>query len=395
MRILLVHPHDVWSALEPWTIRILQFAASLQRMGHEVRVAYFPRTDDPGPRPESWKTVPLVALERRHSPWVFLKNILRLYRLAASADILHVQKAFHWAVVPVVIAGCLRRKPVHYDWDDWEEQIYLESARPPSLFIAWWLRTLERWTAQLAGTVSVASERLRQEAFSLGVPESRLYWAPVGADPKDFHPNLDPSGPRRRWNLNGNTVLYLGQLHGGQYIDLLLRAATLVEREISEVRVLIVGDGYQRAELEQKGRDLGLKGVVFSGSISREEVPSYIAAADVCVAAFEETRVTRCKSPLKIAEYLACGKPIVASRVGDVPRMIGEAGLLVEPGSAEHLAAGIVRLLKDADERERLGRLAREQSLGYLTWRHSAERLLRAYQTLMGTVPEGGCPQSH
>ncbi|MBI1975958.1 MAG: glycosyltransferase family 4 protein [Candidatus Omnitrophica bacterium] len=385
MRVLFVHPHDVCSSLEPWTIRILQLAANLRRMGHEATLAYFPRTDNAGPRPRSWQDVPLVELDRRTGPVSFLRNTLQLIRLAGRTDILHLQKCFHWAAVPALIAGSIRRKPIHYDWDDWEEKIYLESAKPPSGGIAGWLRLLERWIPQLAGTVTVASERLRQEAISLGVPESRIGWVPVGADPEVFHPGVDAEIPRRKWGLNGKTVLYLGQLHGGQYVDLLLEAAFFVGQEIPDARFLIVGEGYQRSKLQEKAKQWGLPNVQFCGGVPHQEIPSYIAGADVCVAPFEETEVTLCKSPLKIAEYLAGGKAIVASRVGEVGRMIEEAGVLVPPGNAMELARGIVVLLQSPEKRERLGQLARQRSLQHLSWRHSAERLFEAYQTLTGS----------
>lgn len=385
MRVLLVHPHDVWSVQEPWTIRILQLARCLRRMGHDARVAYFPRTDEPRARPSVWRDVPLIPLDRSAHPWSLIRNTLRLIRLAGSCDALHLQKAFHWAAIPTLIAAWIRRKPLHYDWDDWELEIYRCSAKPASPVILWWLGLLERWVPQLAQTVSVASERLRQEALAVGVSADRLWWAPVGADPEELHPSHAPDAAKARWGLNGSTVLYLGQLHGGQYVELVLQAAVRLQASWPSVRVLIVGDGHQRSELEHTARDLGLSCVTFVGAIAREEVPAYVAAAEVCVAAFEATPVTACKSPLKLAEYLAAGKAIVASEVGEVRRMIGEAGVVVPPGDAEALADGVLRLLRNPEERCRLGRLARERSVAQLTWLHSAQRLANAYEAALST----------
>jgi len=386
MRVLLVHPHDVWSPQEPWTIRILQLARCLRRMGHDARVAYFPRTDEPRAQPSVWRDVPLIPLDRSAHPWSLIRNTLRLIRLAGSCDVLHLQKAFHWAAVPTLTAAWIRRKPLHYDWDDWELEIYRDSANPASPVILWWLGLLERWLPQLAQTVSVASERLRQEALAVGVPADHLWWAPVGADPEEFHPQCSAVLPRQRWGLNGATVLYVGQLHGGQYVELVLKAAALTQQEIPSVRVLIVGDGYQRRELERLAAELKLSCVTFVGAVPREEVPAYVAAADVCVAAFEANPVTECKSPLKIAEYLAAGKPIVASDVGEVSRMIGESGVLVPPGNAEELAAAILRLLNDPSERQRLGCLARARATTSLNWMHTAQRLTEAYDTALATL---------
>jgi len=379
MRILLIHPHDVCSLQEPWTIRVLQLARSLRQLGHEAQVAYFPRTDEPRSRAAEWQGVPLVELDRRVGPWRLVQNTCRLWRLAAWAEVLHVQKAFHWAAVPVLVAGWLRGKPVHYDWDDWEERIYVASARPPAPLIPAWLRLLERWAPQSADTVSVSTDRLRQEAIARGVPPERIWWAPVGADPDQFHPEVSPERVRAQWELDGATVLYHGQLHGGQHAELVLRAAALVREELPVVRFLIVGDGFRRRELEAIARDSYLDCVTFVGAVPHEDIPAYIAAADVCVAAFEATEVTACKSPLKITEYLACGKPVVASEVGDVARMVGTAGVLVPPGEPERLAAAILQLLRDRPARIRLGHLARERATAQFTWRQTAQRLVEAY----------------
>jgi len=100
-------------------------------------------------------------------------------------------------------------------------------------------------------------------------------------------------------------------------------------------------DGYQAEELKKISGQFSLNGkLIFTGAVSHELVPQYIAAADVCVACFEENEVTLCKSPLKIVEYLACGKAIVASDVGEVSNMLGGSGVLTRPGDADSVASG-------------------------------------------------------
>lgn len=87
-----------------------------------------------------------------------------------------------------------------------------------------------------------------------------------------------------------------------------------------------------------------------------------------------------CKSPLKIVEYLASGKAIVASQVGEVSNMIGEAGILTPPGDTRSLADGIIKVLEDYELRRNLGRLARQRAEKEYNWTVTAENLLDAYQ---------------
>ncbi len=143
---------------------------------------------------------------------------------------------------------------------------------------------------------------------------------------------------------------------------------------------MIAGDGYQAGELKKLGQRLNLNGkLIFAGAIPHELVPQYIAAADVCLACFEENEVTLCKSPLKIVEYMASGKAIVASNVGEVPRMLKRAGILTPPGDVNSLADGILKILQDPVLKNNLEKLARERAEKEYNWAVTAESLLNAY----------------
>ena len=176
--------------------------------------------------------------------------------------------------------------------------------------------------------------------------------------------------------------MYVGQLHGGQYVELFMEAASMLFQRNPDLSFMIVGGGYRLPELKQYSASLGLNGrLIFTEFIPHDEIPFYIAAADICVACFERNDITECKSPLKIVEYLASGKPIVASRVGEVERMIGGAGILTEPGDAMSLADGIEKLLKDRELRKEFSQKARLQAENRHNWSNTADGLLRAYRS--------------
>ncbi|MBU0759778.1 MAG: glycosyltransferase, partial [Candidatus Omnitrophica bacterium] len=96
-------------------------------------------------------------------------------------------------------------------------------------------------------------------------------------------------------------------------------------------------------------------------------------------AAFNETEVTICKSPLKIVEYLASGKAIVASNVGEVRKMVGGVGMLVEPSDHHALSEGIIKLLDDKGLREILRHRARRRAEEKYNWTWTAENVMKAY----------------
>lgn len=380
MNILLIHPHDIYSAIEPWTVRIVSFVQEFIKRGHKVKLVYFPRLDSERKLSLEIEGIEIIPFNRRAGPFVLVGNIIKMCRLARWSDIIHFQKCFHWASIPALFAGYLLKKPLHYDWDDWEEKIYCLSHKRPQWLIFLFLRILERWIPKLVNTVSVSSGYLKDICINLGVSKNRVFKAPVGADLKMFNPNISGEKVKKRYGLNGSVVLYLGQLHSAQYVKMFLEAAQVASRQFKNVTFMVIGDGFLRPELERFSQELGLKNVVFTGYILHQDIPQYIASAEVCVAPFEDNLVTRCKSPLKIAEYLASGKPIVASNVGEIKDMVGGVGILVEAGKAQPLARGIINLLFDKGLRDELSAKARQKAQDIYNCGVSSETLLKAYK---------------
>jgi glycosyltransferase involved in cell wall biosynthesis len=134
-------------------------------------------------------------------------------------------------------------------------------------------------------------------------------------------------------------------------LDVLLRAAVLVRSEVPDLRVLIVGEGSERASLEALIHELELEDTVLMPGL-RVDVPDILAALDVAVICsdFEGT-------PLSVLEFMDAGKPIVATRVGGVPELIddGLEGILVPPRDEGGLAAAIMELLHNPERARELG----------------------------------------
>jgi len=380
----MIHPHDIFSSAEPWTVRMVYLAREFEKKGHSVTLVYFPLEWNNQRASGLSASISLVPLSRKHGPGVLISNICSICALAAKTDIIHFQKCFYNAAIPALIAALVRNKHLHYDWDDWEVKIYEVSTRPGFLrnLIRDFLMILENNIPRLVDTVSVASSRLRSECQKLSKHRDTIFDAPVGADLDRFSPAVCGQQIRQKYGINKPLILYLGQLHGGQYVELFIRTAAKLLKDYREnTAFMIVGDGYMAAELKKFSSQLGLDNfLIFAGAVPHELVPQYIAAADVCVACFEENEVTLCKSPLKIVEYLASGKAIVASNVGEVPNMLGNAGVLTPPGDINALADGIIKILRDSDLKKSLERRSRARAEEEYSWKVTAENLLKAYE---------------
>jgi glycosyltransferase involved in cell wall biosynthesis len=384
MKILMVHPHDIYSLAEPWSVRIVYLAQELERKGHAVELAYFPLEWNHQKVSRLSENIRVIPLPRKHGPHILISNILTLWRLSARADVVHFQKCFYHAAIPAMIAALLRGKHLHYDWDDWEVKIYEVSTRPGFLrnIIRNFLAVLENTIPRVVDTVSVASQRLKIECKEIIRRDDVIFDAPVGADLDRFSPLVSGLEVKERFAITKPLILYLGQLHGGQYVKLFIRTAKkLISDYRQDLSFMIVGDGYMADDLKKTVNQLGLERcVIFSGAVSHELVPQYIAAADICVACFEENEVTSCKSPLKIVEYLASGKAIVASSVGEVPEMLQDSGVLTRPGDADSLASGIIRVLSEPGLKDKIQKSARLRAKEKYNWEVTAGNLLRAYE---------------
>lgn len=383
MKILMVHPHDFYSENEPWTIRILNFAKQLVKKGQSVKIAYFPFCKR---KISSEDKIEIVPLNRKISPLSLIQNFLSIYKLSKWADIIHFQKCHFFSALPVLLAAYLRNKPLHYDWDDWEEKIFyfsvIKKYSPTTFLTGLSFQLMERYIPILVDSISVSSRKLKLLALKRNVSIKRIFDAPVGADLNLFSPKTSPNDIIKNFNLDNDLlVLYHGQLHDCQYVNLFISAIKIISMNSPcNINYMIIGTGSKLNEAKEFALKLGVYDkVIFTGYIPHGELPQYIAAADICVASFEDNPVTQCKSPLKIAEYLASGKAIVASNVGEVRRMVEGVGLLVSPGSPLEIAEGIIKLLKNKDLRKNMGLRARERAERRYNWRYSAENLERAY----------------
>ena len=160
---------------------------------------------------------------------------------------------------------------------------------------------------------------------------------------------------------------------------------------LDSVAVLIIGSGPAESRVRQIVAESGLEARVrFAGFIPHEQVPEHVAAFDIAVAPYRKVELFY-NSPLKLHEYLAMGKPVIASRMGQSAELItnGENGFLYEPNNAEEMLVFLRLLIQDADLRSRLGRAAQARSREVAwTWERNAAAILELSRTVTGRAGE-------
>ena len=230
---------------------------------------------------------------------------------------------------------------------------------------------LIRGNLRRATAIASTSHAMARQVQRLTPERAEIAVTPFGVDLGRFAP--DPSR-RTPGQLTIGIVKSLAPKYG---IDLLLRAfAGLPE----SCRLLVVGDGPQRAELEALARDLGIAArTEFVGAAPHAEVPAWLHRFDVYAA---PSRLDSESFGVAVIEASACGLPVVVSDAGGLPEVVrdGETGLVVPRGDVPALQAALMRLVLDAALRERLGQAGRAHVEREYEWGHCVDLMERCLE---------------
>jgi glycosyltransferase involved in cell wall biosynthesis len=215
----------------------------------------------------------------------------------------------------------------------------------------------------------VVSSPLKEYLFTLGVPESKIIVLPNGVNLNTFSPRPKSKRLLEATGLgeNNKVIGFTGILRPWHGVEILLKALQAVSAAYPESVLLIVGDGPIRSELESQARRLGLQANLrITGRVPHREVPDYLALFDVAVS----PKATFYASPMKIMEYMAMAKPVVAPRMKNVSDILEDhrTGLLFEPDSPQSLAEALLALFGDANLKQRMAENGLAEVTDRLNW---------------------------
>ena len=233
--------------------------------------------------------------------------------------------------------------------------------------------------------VAVAEPHARYIAEHEGCPARKVVVIPNGVDTDRFRPRWPDQRLRRELGLPdaAPVVAIIAALRPEKNHALFLEASARVRAELPEARMLVVGDGPCRAELESLAERLGLAGAVhFAGT--RRDVPEILSIVDLVVLSSHMEA-----NPVCLLEAMACEKPVVATAVGSVGEVVhdGRTGRLVAPGDAEAMARCIVELLRDPPRAAAMGRAGREAVLLH----GSIDRMVTGYESMIERIYVAKC----
>jgi glycosyltransferase involved in cell wall biosynthesis len=245
-----------------------------------------------------------------------------------------------------------------------------ERARYSGLRLKRLARALQRWVWRSAARVLTVTDVLGRMVSAEGVGSSRVEVIPNGIDPRRF-----ASLPARPAGGTPLVLGFVGFVRSWHGLDAVI-SAMAADDASAALRLVVVGDGPARAELESLTATLGIGDrVSFTGLAARDAVPELVAGFDIAL----QPKVVAYASPLKVFEYMAAGRAIVAPDQPNIREILtdGETALLFDPVDSGSVWRAIQRLVADPDLRRRLGEAARAAlARRDYTWGRNAERIV-------------------
>jgi glycosyltransferase involved in cell wall biosynthesis len=230
--------------------------------------------------------------------------------------------------------------------------------------------------------VICVSEELRKQCLDCGVPAERCVLIQNAVDTRHYARGLPRDEAKRALGIPPHRLVIgaVGRLSAEKGFDLLIRAAHRLIRATYDMDLLIIGDGDQRRSLEALVSELGCDERIHLLGYQSDTLRCYEAMDVFALSSLSEGL------PNVILEAMAMEIPVVATRVGGVPQIIGddENGLIVEPGSLEGLVEALRRLLEDGRSRARLGQAGHRSVMTNHSFEARMRRVRTHYDALLG-----------
>lgn len=232
-----------------------------------------------------------------------------------------------------------------------------------------------RYNLEAADRVICVSDQLKDHlVMNWDISAHKIIVLSNGVDVEQFQPNHNAGREvRKALGMEDNPlILFVGNFYEWHDVGTVLESFPGVLEVYPNARVVLVGDGSMREGMQQRSVDLGISHAVhFAGLIPHSDVPRYMASADIAVVPYPKMDQGNWLSPLKLFEYMASARAIVASAVGQVKTIIQHEknGLLVSAGNTGEMTEAILRLMEDKGLRKGLGERAREDAVQKHSWK--------------------------
>jgi len=396
----------------PQDTRVANEASLLTDAGYKVAVIALRKRGQAGhetlngvevyrlPTLELFKKTPCASINRINLVFVKLKSFLGYFVeycyfttacLVVSTyifvrrgfDVVHAHNppdTLFLVALPFKLLG----KKFVFDQHDLCPELYRSRFRATEGFYTRFLRMLEWCSLKLADITIATNESYKQIQIERANKNPRDIFV-VRNGPNQMRMTLAvPSARLRR--MNKSILCYVGSLNPQDGVDYLLRSLRHLLHGLkhSDFHCVIMGTGDSLQDLRDLAENLQLNGCVdLTGFVSDEDLQANLAAADICVDPDPSSPLNDVSTWIKVMEYMAAAKPIVAFDLKETRFSARDAAVYVEPNKEAEFAKAIVQLMEQPELRKQMGSYGRRRVEDELQWNTVGKNLLTAYETLM------------
>ena len=231
-------------------------------------------------------------------------------------------------------------------------------------------KVLESNTLRGCDIVCVINEELKRYAIEMGAQPYKVHVVRAGIDTERFNPHLDGYGLREKLGISKDDIVlfFMGWLY--PFSGLKELAVELLESGYAypNLKLVIVGEGDIYHELRQLKRDRNLQQLILASWQPYERIPEFIAMADICLLPAHSNEIMRNIVPIKMYEYMACGKPVIATKLLGIMREFGEGNGVIYVDRPEDALKEAIKLAEDRQKMRELGMKATEYIQKY-SWK--------------------------
>lgn len=365
--------------------RALGFARHLAKRRHHVTLVFTSPHRKRGVVEEDWQGVKMVETPdlfsgSLRSGWDLWNAAHRIYWLGNRRyDLVHAFESRPTVLLPALYFKYIRKTPLVFDWADWFGRGGSVEERPnPAMRLV--LRPIETHFEEkyriLGDGMTVICSVLRDKAIRLGIPPETIALLPNGSDTERIYP-IETSVARKKLGLSphGLYIGYLGSIFPRDAI-LMARAFEQVQKVLPQTGLLVIGN----CSVDISRLTKSSSAVMITGYVEENWIPYYLAACDLLWLPLCNTNANSGRWPMKLNDYLAAGRPVVATAVGDIPTLFTEEEVgLLAPDAPEPFAEQTVKLLQDPAMRAYFGNKARAVALTRYNWDKLTDQLLCLY----------------
>ncbi|HEX9652481.1 MAG TPA: glycosyltransferase family 4 protein, partial [bacterium] len=245
---------------------------------------------------------------------------------------------------------------------------------------------IEWLNMKLAAKIITVSSALKQYYVQKKITPAKIAVVPNGVNTERFAPTIAGDSIRQKYHLHEKVVLgFVGSFHYWHGLENLMKLIEYTSSKYPQAGYLLVGDGPLKDQLQEFVASRHLERcVVLTGYVPHDDVPSYVAAMDIVLAPYPASDFFYF-SPLKLFEYMAAGKAVLASDIGQISEIIQDEhnGLLYDPVKVDELFEKASALVENLELRNRLARNGRSKMVACYSWENNARNVATVLESAL------------